>query len=70
MAGIYKPSAYVAMHGDNNKVHEFTKAINQFCKRYSVPTLDIRYLTSGVWSQDGQHIGIGVNIMNNRLKAI
>ncbi|CAK8678258.1 unnamed protein product [Clavelina lepadiformis] len=63
MAGIYKPSAYVAMHGDNNKVHEFTKAINQFCKRYSVPTLDIRYLTSGVWSQDGQHFGIGVNLM-------
>ena len=53
----------MAYHGTDDDVDVFVEEVDRFCKKYNIPSLDLRPLTTGIWSVDGTHYGTGVNRM-------
>ena len=51
------------MHGTDHDIDNYFEQIDKFCKEYNIPAIDLRPLTTGVWSVDGTHYGRGVNLM-------
>ncbi|XP_078490336.1 uncharacterized protein LOC494393 [Ciona intestinalis] len=66
-SGIFKPANYVSWHGDDERIAQFDREVAQFCAGYGVPTVNLTKVTTGVWSQDGQHYGQGVNTVKAQI---
>uniref|UniRef100_H2YJD1 Uncharacterized protein n=1 Tax=Ciona savignyi TaxID=51511 RepID=H2YJD1_CIOSA len=66
-SGIFKPPNYVTNHGNDEKIAHFDREVATFCDRYGVPSVNLTKVTSGVWSQDGQHYGQGVNVVKAQI---
>ena len=62
-SGIFKPAAYINMHGTDKDIDYYVEQVDQFCKLNNIPALDLRPLTTNVWSIDGTHYNTGVNLM-------
>ncbi|EDO44709.1 predicted protein [Nematostella vectensis] len=64
--GFVKPLEFRRKQG-NHRVLAFNEKIHRYLTKRNIPVFDVYPMTSGVYSYDGTHYGIGVNLLKARM---